>query len=203
MIANFVLSVLSTTAVSVFLLAGFTLLLRTWITERLKNAVKHEYDREIEAYKSVLTLVQSATSEGQKAAVEARLRAFDRVWAAFLLMRNMANPITTYLEVLTIEEYGRLKSDPKFQQLFGTFDRTRLERMYEDKNVEQARPYIGEIVWALFYAYLTVISRFVLLQYIAASDEDRINWVCRPRKPWGLSERFHGKRTALVRCAAI
>jgi hypothetical protein len=69
---SFFLDALSAAIGGGLLLAVAAWLARSWITERLKNAIKHEYDREIASYKSALALVHSATAEGQKAAIEAQ-----------------------------------------------------------------------------------------------------------------------------------
>jgi hypothetical protein len=54
MMENFLGSILASATVSTLALAALTFLLREWITERLKNSIKYEYDRDIESYKSML-----------------------------------------------------------------------------------------------------------------------------------------------------
>jgi hypothetical protein len=172
---DFILGVLSTATISTILVAALAWLLRSWIAERLKNAIKHEYDREIAAYKSVLSLVQSATAEGQKAAIEARLKAFDRVWKATLALRNHSGAITTFLDAMTVADYGRTKADSQFQKLIGGIGCARLKEMNSDLQVEEARPYVGEIVWALFFAYQAIHIRLALL-IGTGTDAEIVNW---------------------------
>lgn len=175
--ASFLLNTLSTTAVSAALLAALVWLCRAWIAERLKNAVKHEYDRELEAYRSALSLVYSASGEGQKFAMEARLRAFDRLWKAVLAVRNNTGMITTFLDVLTVEEYKEIKNHPDFLAMVGTLDQKQIVEMTPDRDVEEVRPYVGEIVWALFFGYQALNMRIVFLTWLASTkDEDKIHW---------------------------
>jgi len=175
LIPDFALNVLSTTVISGGLLAFVAWLLRSWITERLKNAIKHEYDRDMEAYKSVLSLVHTATAEGQRAAIEARLKAFDRIWAAILALRNHSGAITTFLDAMTVSDYARTKNNPQFQKLLSGIGATRLEKMNPDLQVEEARPYVGEIVWALFFAYQAIHIRIELL-ITTGTDTEVVNW---------------------------
>lgn len=174
---SFLLSVISTTAVSTALLAALAWLLRSWIGERLKNAIRHEYDRDIESYKSVLALVHSATAEGQKAAIEMRMRAFDRVWKAILALRNNTGAITTFLDHFTVDEYKELKDHKTFVALVGELDDSRIQKMMPDLGVEETRPYVGEVVWALFFVYQALNIRIVLLSWQASEkDENKIHW---------------------------
>ncbi len=173
----FVLDVLSTAAVTGLLLAAAAWLLRSWITERLKNAVKHEYDREIESYKSVLALVHSATSEGQKAAIEARMRAFDRIWKAMLSLKNNTGSITIFFDILTVEEYKTLTNHKNFIEIVGTLDDAKIQKMMPDPSIEETRPYVGELVWSHFFVYQAFNMRLVVLAWWSKSmDEDKINW---------------------------
>lgn len=175
--ATYLWDLLSTAAVTAALLVAVAWLLRSSITERLKNAVKHEYDREIESYKSVLMLIHSATAAGQKAAIEARMRAFDRIWKAMLALKNNTGNITMFLDILTVEEYKTLKNHDDFVAIIGTLDNVKIQKMMPDSNIEEARPYVGEAVWSYFFVYQALCIRIVVLAWLSMSkDEDKINW---------------------------
>ena len=103
---SFVSSALSSAAVGGLLIAAAAWLMRAWIIERLSRAIKHEYDRDLEAYRTAIASTVAATAEGQKAAIEKRLDAFDRIWRAMLALRNNTGSITTFLDILTVKEYG-------------------------------------------------------------------------------------------------
>lgn len=51
---DFALNVITSAAVSSLLAAGIIWLSKTWISERLKNAIKHEYDEKLETHKAQL-----------------------------------------------------------------------------------------------------------------------------------------------------
>ena len=159
------------------LIAALAWLFRSWITERLKNAIKHEYDRDLEAYRSALASVYSATAEGQKAAIDARLKAFDRIWKAVLALRNNVGFITTFLDILTVDEYKDIKNHKDFITMVGGLDESKLHKMLPDQQVEEARPYVGEVVWSLYYAYQAINIRIVFLAWSSVrTDEDKIYW---------------------------
>ena len=176
-IQNFILETIATATTGGLLIAALAWLFRSWITERLKNAIKHEYDRDIESYRSALASVYSATAEGQKAAIEARIKAFDRVWKAVLALKNNVGCITTFLDILTVDEYKGIKDHKDFVTMVGELDESKLQKMLPDQQVEEARPYVGEVVWSLFYAYQAINIRIVFLAWSSVhTDEEKIHW---------------------------
>jgi hypothetical protein len=80
------------------LIAIVAYLLRFWITERLKNAIAHEYNRDLEAHKNHLAATSAARAEGQKAAIEFRYAGFDRLWKAMLHVRNSTSLYLTSID---------------------------------------------------------------------------------------------------------
>lgn len=173
---EFLQNVLSTTLVSGFLISAVAWLLRSWITERLKSAIRHEYDKDIEAYKSVLAHVHAATAEGQKATIEARMKAFDRIWRAMLALRNTAGGALHFLDILTVDEYASLKNKRNFQSIVKSLDDDVILAMMPDKDVEQARPYVGESVWLYFFAYQAFNLRVMTLIKWSENGDQKINW---------------------------
>lgn len=171
------LDTLASAAAGGSLIAALAWLLRSWITERLSQSIKHEYARDIEAYKNAMVSAISASAEGQKAAIEGRMRGFDRVWKAMLAVRKNTGPITTFLDILTVDEYKAIKNHTHFQAIVGDLDQERIMKMIPDQDVEEVRPYVGEVVWALFSVYQAVNLRIVLLAWWSSDrDEEKIHW---------------------------
>lgn len=52
--SDFFWQVITSSAVSALLVAALVFLSKSWISERLKNAIKHEYDQKLEAHKAKL-----------------------------------------------------------------------------------------------------------------------------------------------------
>lgn len=172
---DFVSFVLTSATVSTVALAVLAFLLRGWITERLKNSIKHEYDRDIESYKSILSRIHAATAEGQKAAIERRMKAFDRVWKAMLTIRESTSPYNLYFDIQTEAEWRDLPSNPRFRSHIGTLNED-VSAFLGDTKIEEERPYIGEIVWAHFFAYRSFNIRLMYISMSALSRPELIDW---------------------------
>lgn len=54
---RFIINVLSSATISTLLAGALIWLLRNWISERLRNSIRHEYDQKIERYKAQLKAV--------------------------------------------------------------------------------------------------------------------------------------------------
>ena len=93
-----------------FLTAVFIFLSREWISARLKTSIQHEYDQKLEAHKAKLkaegdisvielgarlereaslhAFAHASFAEGQKAAIERKLDAIDKLWDRMLKIRS-------------------------------------------------------------------------------------------------------------------
>jgi hypothetical protein len=172
----FLSSVITSVTVSTAALAMVTFLLGEWITERLKNAIKHEYDRDIESYKNMLARIHAATAEGQKAAIERRMKAFGRLWKTMLSIREKTSPYNMYYDIRTEIEWLDLPPNDDFQSHIGVVNDNMMLALSGDTSIEEERPYIGEIVWALFFAYRAFSLRLIYLSRQSLSNPSRINW---------------------------
>ena len=72
MLTEFALTVISSAAVSTALAGLLLWLTKTWVSERLKNAIKAEYDTKLEAHKAQLKSEYDTLLETHKAQLKAR-----------------------------------------------------------------------------------------------------------------------------------
>lgn len=72
MIAEFATAIISSAAVSAALVAFMLWMTKAWVSERLKNAIKAEYDTKLESHKAQLKSEYDATLESHKAQLKAR-----------------------------------------------------------------------------------------------------------------------------------
>jgi hypothetical protein len=177
MLERFLSSVVASATLSTLALAALAFLLREWITERLKNSIKHEYDLDIERYKSMLTRIHNATAEGQKAAIERRMKGFDRVWKAMLVLRTEIGAYSLQFDIRTESEWRDLPNSPKFRNLIDVLTDPIIIELMGDKTIEEERPYVGETVWALFFVYRAFHIRIIHLARESLSNPERINWL--------------------------
>lgn len=177
MVEKFLSSVLASATVSTVLLAALSFLLRGWITERLKNAIKYEYDRDMESYKNMLVRVHTATAEGQKAAIERRMKAFDRLWKVMLAIKKSTSVYNYHFDIRTKAEWLSLPSDSNFRSHIGGLDDDAILLLLGDAAIEEERPYVGEIVWSLFFAYRSFNVRLIHLARSSLSNPSAIDWI--------------------------
>lgn len=69
---NWMVSIITSTAVSTALTAALIWFSKTWMTERLKSSIKHEYDLALETHKSALTAEHQRDNETLKAQLTER-----------------------------------------------------------------------------------------------------------------------------------
>lgn len=176
---------------------------REWISARIKASIQHEYDQKLEAHKAQLkaeneiSLLEIRTalereaalhaaayasfSEGQKAAMERKLKAFDRLWEKLLQIRNILPPVLMFMDVMSsVEEYKEFKhaNQKNFQKLTGELLPEKVANLFSDSQglVETIRPYVGEYMWAIYYSYHTIMIRVLVKLHISVDDSVKVEW---------------------------
>ena len=173
---------------------------REWISARIKGSIQHEYDQKLEAHKARLkaenefSLLEIRTalereaalhaaayasfSEGQKAAMERKLKAFDRLWEKLLQFRNSLPPVLMIMDCMSVEEYKEAKQHQDFQQLTGELSIEKIKNIFSDKqgSVEKVRPYVGGYMWAIFFSYQTIMIRILVELYFGLDDAEKVEW---------------------------
>lgn len=133
-IQEFALELLSAAGVSVALSGAVIWLARNWVSERLKNSIKHEYDLKLSAANNELKTqayvqaaqlkasiekeaekIRFATSsigESQKAAIARKLDGIDALWSGVLKARENVPVVMSFIDILTVDEYVDGRSPP-------------------------------------------------------------------------------------------
>lgn len=197
---RFVLSLLSAAGVSAALSGVVIWLARNWISERLKNSIKHEYDLKLSTVNAELRMqadlqtaqlkasiekeaekIRFATSsigESQKAAIARKLDAIDALWSGVLSARENVPVVMGFIDILTVEEYMDMGDHPQFKQMVGELSPEKLAKMFKDNvgSLERVRPYVGEYLWAVFSTYQALITRIALLIQMGDKDPKKLNW---------------------------
>lgn len=192
---NFALTTLASAGVTTVLLAALGWLLRTWIGERFKASIKHEYDDRLERLKSELKaqsdldlaalksevdrqaeklkIAALSFSDVQKATIPRKIEAVDNLWAAVRQARNYIPGEFYICDVLTDDELSDMRKT-------GPLNEIRLRLLRIDAlglspllfgDAEKVRPHVGEYIWALFATYHGLLSRILFL--ISGKNEDR------------------------------
>ncbi len=155
---------------SAALVAAFLWLCRTWIKERLTASIRLETEQELAKLKSELDRASqqirdlalagtSANAHVEKALLEHRIRAVNKVWESVLSWQTVSVE-TMMVSVLSNDWLKENASDPgtrsTFEQLLKNTDH--LNFMKKQNETELVRPFLSEQIWALFAAYHSFLS---------------------------------------------
>jgi hypothetical protein len=164
--------------------AAIVFLTRSWISERLKQSIAHEYAQKIEAFRAELNAKQevaierirsahslAATSfvESRKAAQERLLNAMEVIWQAVLQVSPLMPAWVTTMDCLTADEWReKLRADAGNMEMDRRSVDTFVERLYKGMlPSEQARLFGGEYAYALLYAFRAISGRIVFLHELS------------------------------------
>lgn len=201
---NLIFQMLSATAVSTILVSALAWLLRSWLSERLKNSIRYEYDLKLESIKTqlktesetvlavhkaqlekdaaLLSDVKASIATGQQAGIDRRFKATENLWSAVLSLRNNS-PLVAFatLDHITVGEYADLTREPDFQKLTSDLTKEKITAMYSGlNNIESVRPYVGEYLWSLFDAYQTIFLRMAFAMCLSKIDATKLEWWSDP-----------------------
>ena len=175
-------------------------LAREWISSRLKASIQHEYDQKLEAHKAHLksendvALLETKNSmdqqlalfeatrtsfaEGQKAAMERRLDSIEKLWNEILRLKNEQPGILDFINLLSVDEYREACNRKDFRELAKDWPMEKVVKYVaiSDNTVEKVRPYIGEYLWSMFFAYRQIMGRIPWLLYESLKDANKAEW---------------------------
>lgn len=114
MISNFALTVISSAAVSAALSGLLLWITKTWIAERLKNAIKAEYDTKLESHKAQLKAEYDKQLETHKAQLKARSDVeIEQLKSSLNIAANQRNTTFSHLHTRRVDvianTYAKLK----------------------------------------------------------------------------------------------
>lgn len=173
---------ISTIFISIISSGAVVWILKEWISTRLRTSIQHEYDIKLETLKSDLShqaafqaKAYAAFSEGQKAAMERKLQAVDKTWKTLIDFRGKLPAILGFIDLLTVDEYKKVKDDPTFVSLAQDLSEAKIAG-FAQWDIEDARPYVGEYIWSLVFIYRTIFLRTTLLLFWGRMDAEKIQW---------------------------
>lgn len=199
-IQDIVLSVVPSAVISSALLVIIGWLFRESISAWLKASIQHEYDQKLETHKASLksqneasflelknaldqrfTLYQAAQTsfaEGQKAAIERKLDSIEKLWNEILRLKNECPPMLAFIDLLSVKEYKDARNHEGFGELATGCSPEKIAEYVGNRDypVEKVRPYVGEYLWSMFFAYRRIMGRICSLLYWSLEDADKAEW---------------------------
>jgi hypothetical protein len=180
---HFIITVLSSTAVSVAVTAALVFIGRTWLYERLRQSIEHEYSIRFESFRHDLQsrqelAVQQIRHDAEKeiaarsvaadafqaahvAAYHSRLDAIKSMWEAIISLRQNAPGFLIFADILTADEESRMLADPERRREIEKYSTGDAQQFCTTVSlpVEHRRPFLGERLYAMFYAYRAFLLR--------------------------------------------
>lgn len=199
----FLLSVVTSSAV-----AGLIVFVsRTWIAERLRQAISHEYATKLEAHRMMLraeydtqierlrgdiarqhaleSAARTSLAEIHLASHQRRLDALEAAWDAIIEMRDHSSAATMYLNVLTDEELQALPNNERARlQIERTGGNTAIDRITNaGRAIDRVQPLVGDRIFTVLYVYRAILCR---VEYLLARSLKRDHF-----EPWWTDTLVH------------
>jgi hypothetical protein len=154
------------------------------VKDRLNLKWQQDYKIELENLKAAINRNQAIISSalntfasGHNLAQEKRLNALDSMWRCILSIRNFVSPVSTFYSILLSDEYvPAIQKNKDIFLVSGITDETLNKFLKEIDYIEVHRPYLGENIWSLFYAYRAFMLRLTYL-FIRGKEKNHI-------EPW-------------------
>ena len=83
-----------------------------------------------------------------------------------------------FIDLLYAEEYKDARNHEGFGELARGCSIEKIVKYVEirDNPVEKVRPYVGEYLWSMFFAYRQIMGRILSLLYWSLEDADKAEW---------------------------
>lgn len=197
---NFTLTTIASAGVSAVLLAALGWLFRSWIGERLKASIKHEYDDRLEKLKAELKsqgdahltslksevdrqseklrIASASFSEVQKATIAKKIEAVDALWLGVIRSREAFPNEITMTDIFTDEEMQGFYTDSSMRKYSAPMASISEYEYFQTgfDDVQLMRPHLGEYTWALYVTYRSVLGRSIFLIKQGKENPDKLAW---------------------------
>ena len=192
--SDFIITILSSAGVSGFLAVVLIWLSKNWLSERLRHSIEHEYSQKLETYKAALKAEHDTALErlratfSQNQAIQSvatstfmainiashdrRVKAVETYWSAIVNIRDNTPNALAILDVILPEEYPTLLTNPNSKAALDELSISSIiKKVIEiSEEVEKIRPFVGEYLYSLFFAYRALMSR---ISYLLAEGRDK------------------------------
>lgn len=177
---------------------------KNWLSERLKNSIKHEYDAKLSIInnelklQSELQMVQfksaiekesekikfatSSMNESQKIVISRKLDGLDAIWKGVIDLRQQLPGVLTFMDYIPDEHHNTIKKNRDMESLFNDLSMEKINQIFSSnyRDIELTRPYIGEFLWTLFQSYRGFLLQICLKFEFAKKNNDIEVWYQDP-----------------------
>jgi hypothetical protein len=169
---NCILSVAASVAASSAVTAGLVFVLKTYIGEKIKKSIEHEYEVAMERLRadnaqqqSVQAVATALLVGSRQASHDRRLAAIETLWSAILRLKETTPAVVGHADILLETEYGELLTNERFAAAFSELpdEQQVLQQNESVKEVESVRLYVGERLFLYFFVYRAITFRIPYL----------------------------------------
>jgi hypothetical protein len=196
------LTSLISTISSVSLLAALAFLLKGLIIERLKNSVKHEFDKKLadyqkeidkenKRYESQIETLNRVFSEFSQANItnntkykEKQLAAIELLWTSLVTIESMIPGEFILLDNLPDslkEDFINHTQNQINTSLISTIN---INNYLSGSNFKNTQLFIDDVLWSYFQSYLTIVNIALLKTETLLSKNEYTHWSKHYNKPW-------------------
>jgi hypothetical protein len=160
-----------------------------WIADRAAQRLSEQWtrNRELEPERfrvmsaqsqSVLETALGAFGSGYNAAQERRLSAVESLWKGIVTIRSEFPQIGLLANILSDEEFSSLDRRPDLLRKYipQDFDAEYTKLSINTRGMEEQRPFVGDLPWALFYAYRALHGRLLYLMESGVQSRQFVPW---------------------------
>lgn len=158
------------------LLALVAFLARNLVIERLKNAIKHEYDSKITKLKADLESKQkdidairngtlSNMSQRQGLLYKRQLQAVEKLWDAVLALSPAKAMSMTLITINYENALEAAANDEKARQMFETLSPIDIADIPRDGALRE-RPFLSPLAWAYYAAYEAIVIHAAIKMHL-------------------------------------
>ncbi|MEQ8508476.1 MAG: hypothetical protein RIB43_05700 [Rhodospirillaceae bacterium] len=181
--SNEILNFLGSTAASTVIVALLIWLCRSWLIERLKGSIKHEYDKDLEGHKAEIRRTNNEEMETIKAehrrneaelaaltngvlsgrmnrqslVDQRKIKAVETVWGAANELKPLKQ-LAGFMVAFKLDALvKRTPNEPNLQKIISVLSKNASEKKYESL-ADNERPFLGDMAWAYFAAYQSILG---------------------------------------------
>lgn len=178
---------------------------RSWLSERLKGSISHEYQMKLESHKAELkaeqqvaiekiklesekenairSSAQELLSTSRQASHEIRIEAVQCLWKSFLELKSS---VPTYIQIsdfLKDEEWDQFNNHPPLMEMLDGLSIESIAKTITGSSIktDELRPFIGELLYSYFFTFRALLGA---IMYGFLDGKEKGNIV-----PWQKIER--------------
>lgn len=143
-----------------------------------ENALLEEFRKLNAQLQAVQGTANATLIEGQRVAAEWRIKAVNDLWREMLRLRKGTPHLVFYVDIMQPSQYPQLWTNPKMRDVESYVDAQVKDLVGGStaEDIEYIRPFLGEDVFANFFAYRAIFGRVAYVLQDGVKNRSLGNW---------------------------